>query len=183
MTRPHLVQEAAGRGARRRAGISMLEVLAAVTILALVGAPFLGSMVSAKRSAYSSGHDVRAVMAASRTMEKLLGVPYARLPAPRPDAAPDLQDEVVGVARARWAEVFPDEGGARVDLVALLGDSDAEGQETYLWFEDVAPDEVGVGDLLVREVTVAVRYLASGPKVEARRTYALRTVVTEEVGR
>lgn len=165
----------------RRRGLSLLEVIVAVGVLAAIGGPLMANIVMARRTVFSSSHDVRAVIAAGKAAEALLGVPYDRLPVASAAATSDLDGEVPGVGRGGWATAFPTEDGARVDLAELLGDTDEEGHTLHVWIEELDAETLGTGRLRAKELTLTVRYEASGPDVKQARTYTLRAVKTDRI--
>lgn len=161
-----------------RRGISLLEVLVAVIVLAVIGGPILAHLIMSKRSVDSSTADVGAVLRAGKILEKLQTVPYARLPPGREGLASALDGAVLGVPRSAWREAFPPDGGRFEDLHQLLGAVDPDGSETYLWIREVAAAEMGLAALPAKEVTVSVLYRASGKQVDKPRRFTLRALVT-----
>lgn len=159
--------------------MSLLEILVAITILAILGGPMIMNMVVARRSVKSSSKDVRAVLRASSVLEVLLGIPYARLPVVAPGAASDLPGAVPGLAPGSWASGLA--GGE--DLTARLSsDSDPETQVTYVWIEALREGAGGgaAAGLEAKEISVTVEYRASGTDTSIRRRYTLRALVPGE---
>ncbi|MBI4869781.1 MAG: hypothetical protein HY816_22810 [Candidatus Wallbacteria bacterium] len=67
----------------RSSGLTLLEILLAVGILAAVAAPFLWSMLSSKQGFVASVEEVTATALATRTLEALRQVPFDRVPVSR----------------------------------------------------------------------------------------------------
>ena len=166
----------------RRAGVSILEVLVAVTILAVLGGPLITNMVFARRSVTASSQDVKAVLRAGGVLELLQTVPYDELPVVRDGTASELPGGLEGLARASWADSFgpgsSDPGAPPpVDLAARIPQPDGDSTATtYLWIQELtAPGPVE--DIRTKEITVTVAYKALGEAAELVRHYTLRTTV------
>ncbi len=164
-----------------RRGLSLLEIVIAVVILAVIGGPILANMIMAKRSLHSSTADVRAVIEAGKLLERLTGQPYARIPTVSVSARDVLDGEAKGVPRSAWRAAFPTVEGKYLDLVELLGDTDPEGHADHVWIETLEGDRLGFGWIRAKEITVTVEYQASGPDIDKRRRLSMRTVVAEPV--
>lgn len=166
-------------GRSRRAGVSILEVLVAVAILAVLGGPLITNMIFARRSVTASSQDVKAVLRAGGVIELLQTVPYEELPVVRPGTTSELPGGLEGISRAAWPGAFVAAAGAPppVDLAARIPQPDGESTATtYLWIQELtAPGPVE--DIRSKEITVSVSYKALGEAADLVRYYTLRTSV------
>ncbi|MBI3890952.1 MAG: type II secretion system protein [Candidatus Wallbacteria bacterium] len=67
----------------RNRGLTLVEILLAVGILAAVAAPFVWSMMSSKQGFVASVEEVTATALATRTLDTLRQVPFERIPVSR----------------------------------------------------------------------------------------------------
>lgn len=163
-----------------RSGTSILEVLVAITILAVLSGPLITNMIFARRSVTASSQDVKAVLRAGSVLELLQTVPYAELPVVRDGSASELPGGLEGLARPAWGGAFAAAGPGGpppVDLAARIPPPDGESTAvTYLWIQELTapgPSE----DIRAKELTVTVAYKALGEAADLVRHYTLRTVV------
>lgn len=165
-----------------RPGVSILEVLFAVMILAVLGGPMITNMVFARRSVTASSQDVKAVLRAGGVLELLQTVPYADLPVVREGTANELPGGLEGLARPSWAGAFgPSDAspGAPppIDVAARVPQPDGDSTATtYVWIRELtAPGPAA--EIRAKEITVTVAYKALGEAADLVRYYTLRTSV------
>jgi hypothetical protein len=154
----------------------------AVVLLAIIGAPMMSNMIIARRSMHSSIADVNAVSEAGRILTVLTTVGYERLPVHAQGSLVDLGMGVLGVPRPAWTDAFDIEDGARISLHGLLGEDEPVMTTTYLGIREVDDDERGLGAIPTKEVTVHLRYQASGADIAKERRLTIRAVVPRSPG-
>lgn len=162
----------------RRSAFQLVEILVAVSILAVASGPLIYSMVLTKKSAFSTSHDVQAIQLGSSVVEVLAGLPYPALPQnPTPDDLVRFETlELEGLPRESWNESFrPEPGAPSFDWEAAIPRPSDPGHELFLWFEP-AQSDLGLSSIQGVRATVGIRYQASGPNTRKAREYALRAV-------
>jgi prepilin-type N-terminal cleavage/methylation domain-containing protein len=165
----------------RRRAVSLLEVLVAVSILAVLGGPMIANMVFSRRSVTTSSRSIRAVLRAGAVLELLQGVPYPQLPVTAPDETSDLDGEIRGVTPERWGDAFQGSGSVvAIHIPDRIPPDHEDGVlKTYLWIEEIASADEGV-DLTAKEITVTVEYWLQAGKTRSRRHYSLRAMILGE---
>ncbi len=164
-----------------RRAVSLVEVLVATAVLAALAVPLVWNMATSKRRLHSTVKDSEAVVLASRLMGLLAKQPEERLPTVPAGTPSDLAGTEPGIYRSRWRSVYPGGGGRFVDLVELLGESDPEGFSSHVWIEDVAESRRGMGAVPAKLLVVSVTYQGSGPDLEVRRRFTLRSLAVRRV--
>lgn len=140
-----------------RAGVSLVEVLMVIVLIAVTAFPLYDIMITSERGNASSVERMRATNFAAELLETLKAVPYAQLPLTEEVAEPGWPDTEV----ADHTEV-PD--GSELDQLIDLGarfepvTGAVEGFSRYLSIRPVSRrgDGAETGDL--KEIVVTIRW-------------------------